>query len=217
MTDAATETGGATGGARLAWSQAKRMRRIVDAAVRLADAGGFEAVRLRDVAEAADVALGTLYKYFPSKEDLLLFVVHEGTEALERNVAREPLRGASASERLADLFERATRGVNARPALSRAALRAIAMGSPGSELKIASYHLRTTRMCVAALRDEPPDFERPLAEPVGTEWERQVALVLEQVWFSALVAWASGLHPVSTVTERMRTASRLLLDGEGGG
>jgi len=99
------------------------MRRIVEAAVRLADQGGFDGVRLRDVAEAADVALGTLYKYFPSKEDLLLFVVHEGVEAVERHVASQPLRGETASERLADLFERATRGVSARPDLSRAALR----------------------------------------------------------------------------------------------
>ncbi|MCP4004081.1 MAG: hypothetical protein GY725_07795, partial [bacterium] len=37
--------------ARLVASQLKRMRRIVDAAVDLAEQGGFEAVRLRDVAE----------------------------------------------------------------------------------------------------------------------------------------------------------------------
>ena len=33
----------------------------------LAEEGGFEAVRLRDLASHADVALGTLYKRFRSK------------------------------------------------------------------------------------------------------------------------------------------------------
>jgi AcrR family transcriptional regulator len=51
------------------------MRRIVDAAVELAESGGFEAVRLRDVAERSDVALGTLYEYFRSKEDILLLAL----------------------------------------------------------------------------------------------------------------------------------------------
>ena len=40
-------------------------------AVRLAEQGGFEAVRLRDVASHAGVALGTLYRYFGSKDHLM--------------------------------------------------------------------------------------------------------------------------------------------------
>lgn len=205
---------GEAGGARLAASQARRMRRIVDAAVELANRGGFEAVRLRDVAEAADVALGTLYKYFPSKEDLLLFVVNEGTQQLERVIAERPLRGESAVERITSLFARANRGLSASPDLSRAAVRSIAVGGRGSELKIAAFHLRMTRLTVAALRNERLDIERPLSEPVGTEREREIALVLSQVWFSALLAWAAGLHPVETVTQRLRDTARIIL-GEG--
>ena len=52
--------------------QEERARRIVDSAVELAEQGGFEAVRLRDVAAHAGVALGTLYRRFRSKEDLLV-------------------------------------------------------------------------------------------------------------------------------------------------
>ena len=81
--------------ARLAASQLRRMRAIVDAAVALAEKGGFEAVRLRDVAEASGVALGTLYKYFRSKEDILLFAVHEEAEKLEAVMAARPARGAT--------------------------------------------------------------------------------------------------------------------------
>ena len=38
----------------------ERAQRIVDTAIELAERGGFEAVRLRDVAADAGVALGTL-------------------------------------------------------------------------------------------------------------------------------------------------------------
>src|SRR5215468_6624328 len=79
--------------ARLAANQLRRMRRIVDAAVELAERGGFEAVRLRDVAERSDVALGTLYKYFRSKEDILLFALNEELERLEQLMAARPIAG----------------------------------------------------------------------------------------------------------------------------
>src|SRR5207244_3026281 len=55
----------------LARSQAARRRRVLDAALRLAAEGGFDGVQMRDVAAAADVALGTVYRYFSSKERLL--------------------------------------------------------------------------------------------------------------------------------------------------
>jgi hypothetical protein len=68
-----------------------------------------------------------------------------------------------------------------------------------------------TRMVVAALRDEAPDVAAPLSETVGTERERRIALVLQHVWFAALIGWASGLHPIGAVTQRMRETVGLLL------
>ena len=50
----------------------ERSRRILETAIELAEKGGFSAVRLRDVAEQAGVALGTVYKRFQSKEDMLM-------------------------------------------------------------------------------------------------------------------------------------------------
>ena len=47
-------------------AQRERRRRILDATIALANEGGFDAVQMREVADNADVALGTLYRYFPS-------------------------------------------------------------------------------------------------------------------------------------------------------
>ncbi|WP_241197035.1 TetR family transcriptional regulator, partial [Streptomyces sp. ADI91-18] len=52
--------------------QEARRRRILHASAQLASRGGFDAVQMREVAEAAGVALGTLYRYFPSKVHLLV-------------------------------------------------------------------------------------------------------------------------------------------------
>ena len=53
-------------------AQRDRRKRILDATIALASKGGFDAVQMRAVAERADVALGTLYRYFPSKIHLLV-------------------------------------------------------------------------------------------------------------------------------------------------
>lgn len=199
--------------ARLAASQLRRMRAIVDAAVALAEKGGFDGVRLRDVAEASGVALGTLYKYFRSKEDILLFALQEEMEKLEGALSARPVRAASAPERLADFFARATRGLTRRPNLARAALRAVSAGEPDLAEKVAGFHLRTTRLIVASLRGEAPPAGAGLDAGYGDERERAISSVLDHVWFASLVGWAGGLHSVRDVTERMRSTAELLLGG----
>ena len=74
----------------LARSQAARRRRVLDATLRLAAEGGFDAVQMRDVASAADVALGTVYRYFTSKERLLLEAMAEQQSDLRGYVERAP-------------------------------------------------------------------------------------------------------------------------------
>nr|WP_231997189.1 TetR family transcriptional regulator [Mycobacterium sp. 1245111.1] len=45
---------------------------ILDEAISLASAGGYEAVQMRTIADQAGIAVGTLYGYFPSKTHLLV-------------------------------------------------------------------------------------------------------------------------------------------------
>lgn len=61
--------------------QRQRRSRILDAAVDVANTRGYERVHMRDIADQAEVALGTLYHYFPSKVHLLVM-------ALERELIR---------------------------------------------------------------------------------------------------------------------------------
>ena len=68
----------------------ERARRIVDSAVELAEKGGFEAVRLREVAAGAEVALGTLYRHFAGKEDLLVAALESEIEGLVERMRHAP-------------------------------------------------------------------------------------------------------------------------------
>src|SRR5690349_11472640 len=88
----------ATGSTALARSQAARRRRVLDATLRLASEGGFDAVQMRDVAAAADVALGTVYRYFSSKERLLLEAMAEQQADLRTYLQSHPAPGATAAE-----------------------------------------------------------------------------------------------------------------------
>ncbi|MEU8840484.1 helix-turn-helix domain-containing protein [Streptomyces roseus] len=60
--------------------KAQTRKALADAAMRLFTERGFDNVGVRDVAEAADVAVTTLFKHFPSKE-ALVFDEDEGREA----------------------------------------------------------------------------------------------------------------------------------------
>jgi hypothetical protein len=110
-----------------------------------------------------------------------------GLESGKRNTSRQ--RFASGAKRRSD-------AVIERP---KAAFRVKAFG-------------RIVSRRQAPQRGRTPPLATPLTEPVGSEREQRVALVLEHVWFACLLGWVSGLHPVKTVTERMRDAVSLLLE-----
>lgn len=80
--------------------QARRRQRIIDEAYKLIAARGEENVQIREIAEAADVALGTAYRYFGSKERLVAEVYAKWLDANLAELARYVDRGKTNRERL---------------------------------------------------------------------------------------------------------------------
>ena len=60
--------------------KSERKDRIFSAAVELFNEKGFSKTSMQDIADKADLAVGTLYNYFPSKNDLLLDIMQEKME-----------------------------------------------------------------------------------------------------------------------------------------
>jgi AcrR family transcriptional regulator len=188
----------------------ERARRIVNTAVDLAERGGFEAVRLRDVAATAGVALGTLYRHFRSKEDLLVAALAAQVEQLERRMEAHPATGDDTLDRVTAFFSTATQGLCRRPMLARAILRAAASGQPELAEKVARFHGAITSQIKKALvgrNGRHADTAGAADSPRG----EAMAVVLEEVWFTALVGWAGGLHGQDAVIEKVRSAGALIL------
>ena len=179
----------------------ERARRIVDSAIELAEQGGFEAVRLRDVAAHAGVALGTVYKRFRSKEDILVAAIEREFGPLEHAARTMTFDGKSPPERVTAFFTLATRALCMRPHLARAVLRAVASGVPDVAERVTRFHGRVTHLVNRAIggQDEPaPDSDTRLA------------FLLQQIWFAALVGWMSGIHGEDEVIEQVRYATERL-------
>jgi len=189
----------------------ERSRRILESAVELAEQGGFEAVRLRDVASHAGVALGTLYRRFRSKEDLLMAALEQAIDDHGQRLAQRPPRGSTPLERVMTLFQGTTRALCRRPNLARAMIRAVSTGDPELNQKMASFHDRMCEFIASALRGEPVSSDRrPLSER-----ERAIARSLQMVWFASLVGWSGGLHAQPGIVEQTRAAAELMLSEHG--
>src|SRR5947209_19863640 len=89
--------------------QQERRQRIVAAATTLLEHGEYDAVQMRDVAEAAGVALATIYRYFTSKEHLYAAVLFEWAADYPARGRSAAGAGAGAEARLRALMRRAVR------------------------------------------------------------------------------------------------------------
>jgi AcrR family transcriptional regulator len=77
-----------------------RVQRIVDAAAQLFARRHYHEVRMDDIAAQAEVAKGTLYLHFKTKEDLYLALIVNGMDRLYAEVREKVGRPGAAEERL---------------------------------------------------------------------------------------------------------------------
>ncbi|MFC2253284.1 TetR/AcrR family transcriptional regulator [Labrys portucalensis] len=88
--------------------KADRNRRILEAATSLFRDAGYDSARIEDIAERAEVSVGTLYNYYQNKGDILLAAVtmevEEVLEAGRRIVANPPPTVAAALQALIEQY-----------------------------------------------------------------------------------------------------------------
>lgn len=187
----------------LTQSQIARQERMLDVATRLAAAGGFDAVQMRTVALDADVALGTLYRYFPSKEHLLVSAMLRQVGDLATRLAIRPAAGDLPADRVIDVLRRANAALQRQPQFTLAVVRALASGD-----ETAAPAVREVR---SAMRSIILD-----AIGAGTDpRDELVGEILEEVWFATLVAWIGGVDSAASVIRKLEDATRLLFEARG--
>ena len=79
---------------------AARKERLIAAATALAAEGGYDAVQMRDVAARAEVALGTLYRHYASKDQLLLAAMAQQAATLRERLVQRPPTGDTPAARV---------------------------------------------------------------------------------------------------------------------
>ncbi len=179
---------------------AARKARLVDAAIALAADGGYEAVQMRDVAARADVALGTLYRHYSSKDQLLLAALREQAAALRGALDRRPPVGATPAQRVADVLHRASRALERNPKITGALVAAMFVNDPD-----ASEHKTAVREQLDSI------LERALDGAAVDDLDGVID-VLGHAWIATLAFWASGLSDGTSMGDRLERAAYLLLD-----
>lgn len=184
----------------------ERSQRIIAAAIEMAEKDGYEAVRLRDLAAQAGVALGTVYRRFSCKEDILAAALDQQVSQMRDMMMATQWPGEDAEERLTSFFSLATQTLAQRPKLAGAMLRTVASGVPELSEKVTRYHGRMTQIILGVYRGE-------WSEELPSDRERILAELLQNVWFAALVGWTGGLHEPEYVVTQVQNATRMLLAG----
>ncbi len=181
-------------------AQRERRKRILDATLALASKGGYDAVQMRAVAERADVAMGTLYRYFPSKIHLLVSGLAREFERAQDRLDRSPVPGDTAYERMLYVLGRVTRSMQRDPLLIEAMTRAFMFADPSAAAEVNTVATLMEDMLTKAMHDGEPTAD-----------ERAIARVIGDVWLSNLVAWVTRRASASDVASHLEVAARLLL------
>jgi AcrR family transcriptional regulator len=185
-------------------AQRERRRRILDATIALADEGGFDAVQMRGVADDADVALGTLYRYFPSKIHLLVTALGREFERAEAQSRSRLVPGDTPHERVMHVLGVTTKGMQKQPRLTEALTRAFMFADASVADEIHVVGMKLTAMITHAI-----DGTDAAREP--TDEDTAIVRVIGDVWLSALMGWVTGRTSAAEVTRSMDVAVRLLL------
>ncbi|MEQ8840955.1 MAG: TetR/AcrR family transcriptional regulator [Acidimicrobiales bacterium] len=185
--------------------QEQRRRRVLLAAIELAAEGGYDGVQMRAVAERADVALGTVYHYFSSKDHLLAASMTEWLSGLEASVARRPAGGATTLERVLDILGRTTRAMAENPKVSAAVIGGLIAEGPHGAPSQETLHVMFSAMLRSAFTADYP-----------AERREKIIRSLEHIWFSELIAWKNGWNPYDQGARELEDAAELfLLDADG--
>lgn len=188
--------------------QIERRERVIRTALDLGRRGGYDAVQMRDVGSEAGVALGTIYRYFSSKDHLLAAALVSWVTDLEQQVNLRPPTGRTTTDRVLSVIRRAQRAMEREQNLSDALVTALVSPDPGA----ADCQRQMTQI-----------MTRTIARGLGDDLEEgmrdDTARILGHVWFSALVGWVLGWSNIDKVSDEVEIACHLMLDhldGRGG-
>ena len=188
-------------------SQRARQERIVAAAVELAGEGGYDAVQMREVAERSGVALGTLYRYFPSKKHLLVAAMGQELARMRDAVMVQGRGAEAARERLLRVISGVTEALGRNRRLSAAMVYAFM----GADESVSSDVDR-----VGTIMIEIISWATHGAETPPTANDAHIAGIIGKVWLFDIAALVADRMTINDVKQDLAmTIATVIPDGVG--
>jgi AcrR family transcriptional regulator len=179
-------------------NQRARRQRVVDAGLALLSRRDYERIQVKDVAEEADVALGTLYHYFSSKEHLFAEVLVKWAGTLRTSLTRHPLSADTPQQQLTEALHRSIRAFQRQPQLARLVAALELSSDPFATEILARLDQTTTSVYLDLLSG---------IEPLRA---RAIVRTADAVFDSMLRAWSAGRLPIVDLYDYVSDAVALL-------
>lgn len=183
-------------------AQRARVARIVESAGRMLATGGEGTLQMKDLAAQAGVSLATLYRYFPSKDQLLVALGRVRYESAVRRVsAEEPAPSGTPGERAASLLLREFRVAQREPAVAAALTRVGMEGAP---------ELRESLAAIQDLHEQMVLIAAQSGGAVLSDDARALLPILIATFGSGSRAWLGGTKTTEQVRLEIALACHLL-------
>ena len=179
-------------------SQLERRRRLLDAVVELVDEGRTDDLAMKDIADRADVALGTVYRYFSSKDHLIAEALVDWARGLDDPARRVAVEGPPA-DRLVLVLRNALRAYQRQPTFARLLVMVANSSDPFASESYAELGTVVYGVLGEVLVDIDPDTARRILGVIGA------------VWYHCLVEWVNGRMTIADVNATLESACHLLL------
>jgi AcrR family transcriptional regulator len=185
--------------------QLVRRAKLIEAVIDLVREVGPSAVQMRDVADRSGIALGTVYRYFSSKEHLLAAALCDWQERLTRRVLLP--RAGEETEVSGDLTERVL-------AYERKEIRGFARNPKIAELMVQVHvssdpYARDALARMGSMSDQVMDR---LLAGVAPERVEPIKNALGAVLMNGLTHWVTGRGTLPELTSQVESVTRLVLE-----
>ncbi|MFD9663553.1 TetR/AcrR family transcriptional regulator [Rhodococcus sp. NPDC059968] len=181
-------------------AQRARYNRVLETATRFLSAGGEDNLQMKELAKSAEISLTALYRYFPSKDHVLLAVSLARYERALQLIQQEAHREGTARELVTDHLLREFHAQQRDRNLTAALTRALAgvNGSQGPIIQqIADLHLRILSHVAEA-------------DPGLSEDQLHVLPMIVDIFSAALRRWLADSSTDAEVRYRIRVGCHLL-------
>lgn len=193
---------------RRARRKEETLRRIEVAAWNLFTSRGYEATSTREIAEAADIAAGTLFNYFPEKRSLLIYLMQGQIDAALAE-AFATMAPSTLEQELTHVFSALTGSYAKERRLSRVFIKELLFTDGQRRAESAAWTFGLVKRVAdlvskAQLRGELD----PSIEPM------EAAQQVFSTHYFGLVTWLGGTIPSRVAQEeQFKSSLRLLLRG----